>query len=83
MDHWCTYLLRCSDGSLYCGATNNLKRRVRAHNNGTGAKYTRARRPVVLVWSQPCDSKRAALKLEAHIKKLSRSQKLQMIEDTR
>ena len=44
--NWVVYILKCSDGSLYCGATNNLKKRIKAHNTGSGAKYTRSRRPV-------------------------------------
>lgn len=74
------YLLRCRDGTLYCGSTNNLERRVKAHNSGKGAKYTRARRPVSLVYSEELPSKSEALRREAALKKLTRQQKLALIE---
>ena len=74
------YLLRCADGSLYCGWTNDLERRVRAHNAGRGSKYTRARRPVTLVWHEKCESKEAALSREWHLKRLTREEKIQLIE---
>ena len=74
------YLLRCSDGTIYCGSTNNLERRVKAHNSGKGAKYTKARRPVCLVYSETLASKSEALRREAALKKLTRSQKLALIE---
>ena len=67
---WCVYLLRCRDGSLYCGMTGDLVKRVAVHNSGKGAKYTRSRLPVELVYSEPAKSKSAALKREAHIKRL-------------
>lgn len=70
------YLLRCSDGSLYCGWTNDLERRLAAHNSGKGAKYTRGRRPVELVYWEECESKSAAMKREHEIKQLSRAEKL-------
>ena len=56
---WTVYLLKCADGTLYCGCTNNLTKRLAAHNRGQGAKYTRSRRPVALAWQeeQPCDGK--------------------------
>ena len=79
---WVVYLLRCSDGSFYCGATNRLKHRVQAHNDGAGARYTRSRRPVHLVWHQPCESKSAALAMEWHIKQLTRQQKCKLIEES-
>ena len=74
------YLLRCRDGTLYCGSTNDLKRRVKAHNSGKGAKYTRARRPVFLVYSEELRTKSEALRREAAVKKLTRQQKLALIE---
>lgn len=70
-----TYLLRCADGSLYCGWTNNLEKRLAAHNAGTGARYTRSRRPVELVWYTVSATKQQAMHLEARIKQLRRSQK--------
>lgn len=71
----CVYLVVCSDGSLYCGWTNNLEQRVSAHNQGKGAKYTKPRRPVSLIWWAICQSRSDAMKAEAAIKKLSRSEK--------
>ena len=75
-----TYILRCADGSLYTGWTNDLERRLKAHNAGTGSKYTRARRPVELVWFEKQESAQAAMSREWHIKRLSREEKLQLIE---
>ena len=65
---WVVYLLRCSDESLYCGITNNLKNRLIAHNSGRGAKYTRSRRPVELVGASSAMTKSDALKLEYRVK---------------
>lgn len=70
-----TYILRCADGTLYTGWTNNLERRLRAHNAGTGSKYTRSRRPVELAYAEPHPDKRAAQRREWEIKQLSRKQK--------
>ena len=76
------YLLRCSDGTLYTGCTNNLDRRLAAHNAGKGAKYTRSRRPVALVdWAQAAD-RSAALRRESAIKRLTRRQKLELIQNS-
>ena len=75
-----TYLLRCADGSLYCGWTNDLDRRVRAHERGTGGKYTHARRPVALVYAETFESKREAMRREWEIKQMSRAEKLELIE---
>ncbi|PWM38240.1 MAG: hypothetical protein DBX52_07470 [Clostridiales bacterium] len=69
------YILRCADGTLYTGMTNDLPRRLCAHNSGTGAKYTRARRPVLLFYQEPCGSRSEALRREAAIKRLSRREK--------
>lgn len=79
---WVVYLLRCVDGSLYCGITNDLDKRIDKHNSGSGAKYTKTRRPVVLVYSEAAENKSAALKREWLIKQLSRKQKLELIEGT-
>ena len=68
--NWVAYLLRCSDNSLYCGVSNNIEKRVIEHNSGMGAKYTRSRRPVVLVGTSRDMTKGEALKLEYRIKKL-------------
>ena len=74
------YLLRCSDNSLYCGWTTDLEKRIEAHNSGRGAKYTKSRRPVELVYSEECESKSAAMKREWFIKhKMTREQKLKLI----
>lgn len=70
-----TYLLRCADGTLYCGWTKDLTARLAAHNNGTGAKYTSGRGPVTLVYSEMSDTQGEAMRREAAIKKLSRAEK--------
>jgi putative endonuclease len=75
MNQWAVYLLTCSDGTLYCGITNNLTKRIKAHNDGVGAKYTRGRTPVKLFRVFYCATKSEALKLERRIKKASRQQK--------
>jgi len=75
-EYWCAYILKCSDGTLYTGATNNLKKRIEKHNKGTGAKYTKTRRPVSLVRKFLCPSKSEAMKLEYKIKQLSHNEKL-------
>lgn len=73
------YMVRCADGTLYTGWTNSLARRLAAHNSGRGAKYTRSRRPVALVWAEEQDSLSAALRREAAVKRLSRAEKLALI----
>ena len=73
---WVVYLLKCSDETLYCGITNDLAARVLAHNNKTGAKYTRGRTPVTIFKTFSVESKSDALKLEHKIKKMSRKKKL-------
>lgn len=79
---WWVYLLQCNDQSLYVGITTDLQRRLQEHNGMTpgGARYTRSRRPVRLVWSEPSDSRSAAAQREAAIRKLSRIQKEQLIQ---
>jgi predicted GIY-YIG superfamily endonuclease len=72
---WLVYLLRCSDGSLYTGITNDLPKRLKAHAAGKASKYTRSRLPVRLAYSEPQRSKSAALKREAAIKRLRRAEK--------
>ena len=77
------YILKCADGTLYTGSTNDVVRRVVAHNESkTGAKYTKARRPVTLAYSENCRTKSRALKREWAIKKLTREQKLEMTKGT-
>ena len=68
--NWTVYLLRCSDDSLYCGVSNDIEKRVIDHNSGLGAKYTRSRRPVVLVGTSRAMTKVEAFRLESRIKKL-------------
>jgi putative endonuclease len=77
---WVCYLLECTDGTLYCGITNDLDKRLAAHNAGEGAKYTRGRTPVKLAYCDACADKSAALKREMKIKGLSRAKKLAMIK---
>lgn len=74
------YMLKCADGSLYTGYTNDLQKRVDVHNSGKGAKYTKSRLPVRLVYSEEYQSKSSALKREAEIKKLTRAQKEKLIQ---
>lgn len=77
---WKLYILRCCDGSLYTGITTNVEKRVAAHNDGHGAKYTRSRKPVELVYEENCEDHSAALKRELEIKALSRIEKLKLIQ---
>ena len=74
-----TYIFRCSDDTLYCGWTNNLEKRLAAHNAGTAAKYTRTRRPVELVYYEEFETKQEAMSREYHIKKLTRREKTELI----
>lgn len=74
-----TYILRCADGTLYTGWTNNLSRRLAAHNAGTASKYTRSRRPVTLVYQVSFPTKQEAMGQEQRIKHLSRAEKLALI----
>jgi len=74
------YLLRCADGTLYCGWTTDLEARVQAHNNGIGAKYTRSRLPVELVYYESFPTRHEALSRECQIKRLSRREKLALIK---
>ena len=78
--NWVCYLLQCADGTLYCGITNEMNRRIAAHNAGEGAKYTRGRTPVRLVYCEDCADKSAALKREMEIKGLPRAEKLALIK---
>lgn len=75
-----TYIVKCGDGSLYTGWTKNLEERMKSHNEGKGAKYTRARLPVQLVYYEVFDTRKQAMKRECAIKKLSRKDKLKLIE---
>ncbi|MCI7742448.1 MAG: GIY-YIG nuclease family protein [Clostridiales bacterium] len=75
------YMLRCRDGSLYTGWTNDLEKRLKAHNSGTASKYTRTRLPAELVYFEEWESKEAAMSREWHIKQLTREEKLKLIEN--
>jgi len=77
---WHVYLLECGDGTLYCGVTNDLARRLAAHEAGKGARYTRGRGPLRLVWSEACGSRGAALRRELEVKSLPRSRKLALVQ---
>ena len=74
-----TYILKCSDKTLYCGYTNDLEKRVDTHNKGEGAKYTASRLPVRLVYFEEFPTKSLAMKRECQIKKLTRDEKLKLI----
>ena len=76
-----TYILKCSDNSLYTGWTNDIKHRLKMHNEGNGAKYTRGRGPVELVYLEEFDTKQEAMSQEAKIKRLTRKEKLLLIEN--
>ena len=78
-----TYLLRCSDGTLYCGWTDNIEKRLTAHNSGKASKYTRSRLPVKLVYFETFDTKQEAMSREARIKQLSRREKLALVNPPR
>ena len=75
-----TYLVECSDGTLYCGWTNNIENRLKAHNDGKGAKYTKSRRPVTLVYYETFNTKQEAMQREAKIKRLNRHDKWELIK---
>ena len=75
-----TYIVECKDGTLYTGWTNNLEKRIADHNSGKGAKYTRARKPVTLVYYETFEAKEEAMKREYAIKHMSRKEKEKLIE---
>ena len=77
---WKLYILRCADGSLYTGITTDLEKRIHAHNSGKGAKYTRSRLPVQLVYWEECPTKEAAMSREWQVKHLTREEKLKLIQ---
>ena len=74
-----TYILRCADGTLYTGWTNDIDKRIRAHAAGKGGKYTRSRLPVTLIYTEKHESKREAMSREWHIKRMTRQEKLELI----
>lgn len=75
-----TYILKCDDGSFYTGWTNNLEKRIKDHNEGKGAKYTKSRRPVTLAYYETFATKEEAMRREYAIKQLSRKQKESLME---
>ena len=77
------YLLRCADGSLYCGWTTDLEARLATHNSGQGAKYTRSRRPVKLTYYEEYDNRHDALSREWHIKRMRREEKERLVSAKR
>ncbi|EHJ07791.1 GIY-YIG nuclease family protein [Staphylococcus simiae] len=81
MDSHFVYIVKCNDGSLYTGYAKDVKARIAKHNDGKGAKYTKTRRPVQLVYHEVYDTKSAALKREYEIKTYSRQKKLRLIEE--
>ena len=80
MADWTVYMLRCADGSLYTGIARDAAARLAAHNAGRGAKYTKARRPVAMIWSEPAACRSTASKREYAIKQLKRTEKLALID---
>ena len=80
MANWYLYILRCGDGSLYTGITTDVKKRLEAHAAGKGAKYTRGRGPLELVYQETCGDHSAALKRELEIKALPREEKMKLIQ---
>ena len=81
MDNHYIYIVKCSDGTLYTGYAKDIEQRIAKHNAGKGAKYTKVRLPVTLVYSEVFETKSAALKREYEIKTFSRQKKLQMISE--
>lgn len=79
MTHY-AYIVKCADGTLYTGYTNDLAKRIKAHNEGKGAKYTRTRRPVELIYYEEFGTKEEAMSREWHIKQLTRSDKEELIK---
>ena len=77
---WCVYLIRCGDGSLYAGCTNDLKKRLQAHRTGRGARYTRGRGPLKLAYSEDVPDRSAALRREHQLKRLRRDEKLALLD---
>ena len=81
MKNWRVYILQCGDGTLYTGISNNLEKRIQAHNRKRGARYTRSRLPVTLVYQEEAGSRSLASRRENVIKKLTRTQKFALIAD--
>ena len=81
MRQWTLYIVKCKDSSLYTGITTDLEKRIKRHNKGKATKYTRARKPVKLVYRETLDSESLARKREIAVKKLSRVNKLKLIQN--
>ncbi len=81
MKIWSVYILRCNDGTLYTGITNNLDKRIASHSSGQGSKYTRSRLPVELVYQEQANNRSAATRRELEIKRWSRADKMKMVTD--
>jgi putative endonuclease len=79
MKHY-AYIVECADGTYYCGYTNDLEKRIETHNRGKGAKYTKPRLPVVLVYFEEFDTKEEAMSREWHLKQLTHAQKQALIK---
>lgn len=77
---WFVYIVECSDYTLYTGITNNFEKRIKEHNEGSGAKYTKSRRPVKVVYKETHSTRSSALKREYKIKKMSRKKKLDLVK---
>ena len=77
------YILKCCDGTLYCGYTNDVEKRFETHQSGKGAKYTRGRLPLELVYTEEFETKSEAMKRECEIKKMSREKKMEIIKNQR
>lgn len=82
-ENWYLYMLRCGDGTLYTGITTDVEKRLAAHRTGRGAKYTRGRLPLELVYREICPDHSAALKRELEVKKLTRQQKEALLADSK
>lgn len=78
-----TYIVQCKDGTFYTGWTNNLEKRIDAHNSGNGAKYTKTRRPVTLVYYEAFETKQEAMQREYAIKQMKRSEKEELVKQIR
>ena len=81
MKIWSVYILRCNDGTLYTGITNNLGKRIASHSSGQGSRYTRSRLPVELVYQEQANNRSAATRRELEIKRWSRADKMKMVTD--
>lgn len=79
LSEWFVYILWCADDTMYTGCTNNLEKRLQVHNSGKAARYTRVRLPVRIVYTEVCANRSTAQQREAAIKKMTRTQKLQML----